>query len=156
MTDKRKKKNSIIGTVISIYALIMLVNVLRANISFGKSNIVIIIIIGLIIVSRVLNLVNKTVKRGTTDFTTERLNLKNDFTENIKNVLDVDKIFDVNKTKKKSQDITTVKPRRSNIEAEEIVKIDITNHYTNQYKNLYESGIITKEELKDRINKLNK
>jgi hypothetical protein len=143
MAGKNKKQSSIFGTVISIYLLFMLLTrVLRTNMNIKSGNVIIVIVIGIIVATRILSIASKASKSGEADFRTERMSRKHDIAEKLKDNLD----------KRKSN----VKSQNKLNDSEEFIKIDETNHYANQYKNLYESGIMTKEELNDRINKLNK
>ncbi len=143
MAGKNKKQSSIFGTVISIYLLFMLLNrVLRTNMNIKSGNVIIVIVIGIIVVTRILSIASKASKSGEADFRTERMSRKPDIAEKFKDNLD----------KRKSN----VKSQNKLKDSEEFIKIDETNHYAKQYKDLYESGLMTKEELNDRINKLNK
>lgn len=159
MAGKNKKPGSLIGTIIAIYVLITFINNFTGyNMSIRVGNFIVPLIIGIIIISRIISMAGKSSKQGESDYSTRRSDSRYDFAEAAKGILGVpEKVVkskdDKSMNKKSSKSQTSFGREKIN---EEIITIDETNHYAKQYKALYESGILTKEELKDRINKLNK
>ena len=159
MAVKNKKPGSIVGTIIAIYVLITFINNFTGyNMSIRVGNFIVPLIIAIIIISRIVSTAGKSSKQENFDYNTGKSDRRYDFAEIAKDIMNVPEKVAVSKgsnpkNKKTSRFQTSFGKENIN---EEIITIDETNHYAKQYKALYESGILTKEELKDRINKLNK
>ena len=159
MAGKNKKPGSMIGTIIAIYVLITVFrNFTGINMNVRAGNFIIPLIIAILIISRVISSAGRSSKQDKSDFSSRKSDSRYDFAEMAKTVLGGPEKIDKGdhpelKISKSSK--TKASDARKKKDAE-VIEIDETDHYAKQYRDLYESGILTKEEFKDRINKLRK
>ncbi|SHJ43097.1 hypothetical protein SAMN02745751_02549 [Dethiosulfatibacter aminovorans DSM 17477] len=157
MAGKNKKSGSLIGTIIAIYILItVLRNLTGANLNIRVGNFIIPLIIGIILISRIISSASRFSRQSKSDFDSRKSDSRYNFAETAKSLLEgPEKADKVNEPKLKNKKPSRNKPFEGRKKKDsEIIEIDETDHYAKQYRNLYESGILTKEEFKDRINKL--
>lgn len=159
MAGKNKKSGSMIGTIIAIYFLITFIgNLTGMNLNIRVGNFIIPLIIGIIIISRIISTASKSSSRGESDFNSRKTDSRYNFAESAKSLLGGQEKID----KAEHSEFMDMKTSKSKIYKKkekkdaEVIEIDENDHYAKQYKELYESGILTKEEFKDRINKLKK
>jgi hypothetical protein len=158
MVGRSKKPNSLVGTIIAIYFLFMIIS--RTNLvglgGLGKSNSLITVIIGIIVVTRILSIVKKTSKSGNADIWTKSNTKRAGSEEKFKDSSEKRKNIDLMSLASFDNDSKNMNASKKSKNNQEVIIIDESNHYAEQYKNLYESGLMTKDEYNDRINKLNK
>ncbi|MBN2286258.1 MAG: hypothetical protein JXQ26_00770 [Tissierellales bacterium] len=149
MSTSNKKPNSFLRTIFVVYILFILVTNVMGNSMPRLSNFsgIIIILVVLLIASQVFSAVKKNTKSDSFSFT-----------QSTKTVSD--------KMRKTQQPVSSTKRVSRNKEISSVDKpytdlksnngigfVDMNDHYIRQYKELYEAGIMSKEELMDKIRK---
>lgn len=159
MSVKNNKPGSLFKNIIIIYiaiiAITSLLNSSTGNIRIGFAGVVPIIVI-LIILSQVLTTIKKanqekgefTIKPKAQATATKASNKNNSY--------DKSKYSNPNDKMNRIDNTPKDKPYSKLKKQDDIGYIDLNNHYLRQYKELYEAGIMTKEELKDKILKYGK
>lgn len=144
MTNKNKKTPSLVGNIISIYFLFFLASRFFNIQSFSFSKITILILILFIIIGLGFLGLKKNLFKN--KFDSNDFSIRGESEKGIKESTSSEaKYMARNKIMREKTDIT-----------ERFKNLDKNNHYVKQYKELYESGIMTKEELNDRLAKLTK
>jgi hypothetical protein len=159
MAGNSKKQGSLIGTIITIIVIITFINTFTAsNMNIRVGNFIMPLIIFIIVIYRLVSVAGKSSKQEKSDFSTRKTDSRYNFAESAKSVLgEIEKAVENNDSKSRAKKVSKYKkPAVQRKDNDQIIEIDEKNHYAIQYKELYESGILTKEEFRERINKLNK
>lgn len=143
--SQNKKSGSLLGTIISVYILFIVLTSFL-NIGGPQRNFsgVIIAVVAIAIVFRVITQIKKS-GTGQEFFTGKQPTQYRKTANQTGNSLGekgFNKDFGLNEIKSLGQSSD-----------KEYIKIDPKDHYHQQYKELYDAGIITKEEFRDRISK---
>lgn len=143
--SQNKKSGSLLGTIITVYILFLVLTSFL-NIGGPQRNFsgVIIVVVAIAIVFRVITQIKKS---GTgKEYFTGKQPTQYRKTANQSGNSIGEKGFN------KDFGLNEIKNLRQSSDRE-FIKIDPKDHYHQQYKELYDAGIITKEELSDRIAK---
>lgn len=143
--SQNKKSGSLLGTIISVYILFLVLTSFL-NIGGPQKNFsgVIVAVVAIAIVFRVITQIKKS---GTgKEYFTGKQPIQYRKTSNQSGNQLGEKGFN------KDFGLNEIKNIRLSTD-KEFIKIDPKDHYHQQYKELYDAGIITKEELRDRITK---
>jgi len=143
--SQNKKSGSLFGTIITVYILFL---VLSSFLGFSGAprnfSSIIAIVVVIAVVSRVLTLMKKS-GTGKEYFQGKQPTQYRKTANQSGNSLDekgFNKDFGLNEIKSIRQ-----------LSDREFININPKDHFHQQYKELYDAGIITKEELRDRISK---
>jgi hypothetical protein len=149
MSTSNKKPNSFLRTIFVVYILFILVTNVMGNSMPRLSNFsgFIILLVVLFIGSIVFSAIKKNIKPDATSFSQSSKIISNKLMKTQQPVPSTKRVS-------RNKEISSVDRPYTDLKSNNgIGFVDMNDHYIRQYKELYEAGIMSKEELMDRIRK---